>query len=374
MTREWSLSLDLQLFAQEKTEKATPKKRQESRKKGQVAKSMELPGALIMLGAFGLLAIYGPTFGAGISSMFMSSFTEYILWDVTDMNVAVMFSQLMRDALFLLLPVFAVAVAMALFASYAQVGVLFTGDPLKMKLSKLSPLKGAKQIFSMRSVVEFLKSMLKVSIIGTIAFLILWGERPTILSLASVPLEAMFQYIATLTLRLGLFVGGALFVLALFDYAYQKWEYEKNLRMSKQDIKDEYKKTEGDPLIKSKIREKQRRMALQRMMQEVPKADVVITNPTHFAIAIQYDGAKMEAPRVIAKGADYVAMRIRQVAEEHDVPLMENKPLARALYSQVEIGESIPQQWFQAVAEVLAFVYKAKAKVKPRGRSAPSAT
>jgi flagellar biosynthetic protein FlhB len=155
-------------------------------------------------------------------------------------------------------------------------------------------------------------------------------------------------------------------ILALFDYMYQKWEFEKNIRMSKQDIKDEYKKSEGDPLIKSKIREKQRRMAMQRMMQEVPKADVVITNPTHFAVAIKYDGAEMDAPRVIAKGADYVALRMKQVAKESNVPMMENRPLARALYAQVDIGQSIPQDLFQAVAEVLAFVYKARSKTARR--------
>jgi flagellar biosynthetic protein FlhB len=356
-------SLDLQLFAQEKTESATPKKRQESRKKGQVAKSMELPAALIMLGGFGLLAMYGSVMGKGITGMFATGLKEYILWDVTDTNVIAMFSQLLREGLLLLLPIMAVGVLMALLSSYAQIGFLFTGETLKMKFEKINPIQGFKQIFSMRSVVEFLKSMLKVLIIGLIAFLILWGERSTLLTLASVPIPSIFQYLAGLTLRMGLFAGGALFVLALFDYAYQKWEYEKNLRMSKQEIKDEYKKSEGDPLIKSKIRERQRRMAMQRMMQEVPKADVVITNPTHFAVAVKYDGAEMDAPRVIAKGADYVALRIRQIAKDNDVPLMENKPLARALYAQVEIGESIPQDLFQAVAEVLAFVYKAKAKV-----------
>ena len=362
MPRELRLSLNLQLFGQEKTESATPKKRQESRQKGQVAKSMELPGAFIMLGAFGLLAMYGASMGDGIVSMFRAGLSEYILWDVTDANVIAMFSQLMRQGFLLLLPIFAVGVLVALLSTYAQVGFLFTGEPLKMKLEKLNPIQGFKQIFSMRSVVEFLKSMLKVFVIGTIAFMILWGERSTLLTLASVPLEAMFSYIASLTLRLGLVSGAALLILALLDYAYQKWDYEKNLRMSKQDIKDEHKKTEGDPLVKSKIREKQRRMAMQRMMQEVPKADVVITNPTHFAVAIRYDGKEMDAPRVIAKGADYLALRIKQAAKEHDVPLMENKPLARALYAQVDIGHSIPQELFQAVAEVLAYVYKAKGK------------
>ncbi|MCI3919009.1 flagellar biosynthesis protein FlhB [Paenibacillus sp. TRM 82003] len=366
MSSTLRLTLNLQLFGQEKTEPATPKKRQESRRKGQVAKSMELPGALIMLGGFGFLAVYGAFMGQGVAEMFASGFREYILWDVTSQNVSAMFSQLMRQGLLLLAPIFGIGVLMALLASYMQIGFLFTLEPLMMKFEKLNPIQGFKQIFSARSLVEFLKSMLKVLILGLIAFFIIMGEKDTILSLGSVPLEAMFVYMASLTLRLGLFAGGALFILAIFDYMYQKYEFEKNIRMSKQDIKDEYKKSEGDPLIKAKIREKQRRMAMQRMMQEVPKADVVITNPTHFAVAIKYDGAEMDAPRVIAKGADYVALRIKQLAKESNVPTMENKPLARALYAKAEIGDSIPNDLFQAVAEVLAFVYKARNKTARR--------
>ena len=360
MQHKLRLALDLQLFSQEKTEPATPRRRQESRKKGQVAKSPELPGALVMLGGFGLLAFYGGIMGETLVEVFVSGFEEFMLWDVTAENVQSMFSSLMLKGLLLMAPIFGIGMLMALVASYGQIGYLFTLDPLKMKFEKINPIKGVKQIFSMRAVVEFLKSMLKVTIIGAIAFSILWGEQGKLMRLSSMPLESVFQYIASLVMRLGLFSAGALLILALFDYAYQKWEFEKSIRMSKQDIKDEYKKTEGDPLIKSKIRERQRKMAMQRMMQEVPKADVVITNPTHYAVAIRYDGAEMEAPKVIAKGVDDVAQRIKQKAKEHDVPLMENKPLARALYAQVEIGESIPQELFHAVAEVLAFVYKAK--------------
>jgi flagellar biosynthetic protein FlhB len=176
------------------------------------------------------------------------------------------------------------------------------------------------------------------------------------------PIIHTFSFTAHLILMLSVQIAAILLILALFDYMYQKYEYEKNLRMSKDEIKQEYKNSEGDPLIKGKIREKQRRMALQRMMQDVPKADVVITNPTHFAIAIRYDPKKAEAPVVVAKGMDYIALKIRQVAEEHGIVRMENKPLARALYDQVEIGQTIPADLFQAVAEVLAYVYKLKGK------------
>ncbi|WP_199618075.1 flagellar biosynthesis protein FlhB [Paenibacillus alkalitolerans] len=350
------------MFAQEKTEPATPKKRQEARKKGQVAKSMELPGALIMLGGFALFAVYGAFMGDGLTRMFAAAFHEYMLWEVTPQNVITVFSQLMRQGLLLLLPVMGLAVVLAVVSNYMQVGFLATGEPLKMKLEKLNPIQGAKNIFSLKAFVEFVKSVVKLLIIGLIAFITIWGEQDKLLTLGRMPLESMFIYVSGITLRLGLLIGGALVVLAVFDYAYQRFEFEKSIRMSKQDIKDEYKKTEGDPLIKSKIREKQRRMAMQRMMQEVPKADVVITNPTHFAVAIRYDASEMEAPQVIAKGADYVALRIKQLAKEHGVALMENKPLARALYAQADIGETIPQQLFQSVAEVLAYVYNLRKK------------
>jgi flagellar biosynthetic protein FlhB len=254
-------------------------------------------------------------------------------------------------------------VIIAIFGNFAQFGFLLTGDPLKMQFNKINPLEGAKRIFSMRSFVEMVKSILKVLIVGIVAYMVLWGERDRILVLSSVPLESIFTFSAQLILSLGTRIGAVLVVLAVFDYAYQKYEHEKSLKMSKQDIKDEYKKSEGDPLIKGKIREKQKRMAMQRMMQEVPKADVIITNPTHYAIALKYDAKSMDAPLVIAKGKDYIALKIKEIAKKEGIVTMENRPLARALYDKAEIGESVPVELFQAVAEVLAYVYKLKRKV-----------
>ncbi|MBO9599372.1 MAG: flagellar type III secretion system protein FlhB, partial [Cohnella sp.] len=193
---------------------------------------------------------------------------------------------------------------------------------------------------------------------------VIWSEKKRFLELATVPVKDIFGYVASLTIRLGIFVAALLFLLAIADYIYQKYEYEKKLKMSKQDIKDEHKNAEGDPLIKGKIKSRQRQMALMRMMQEVPNADVIITNPTHFAVALQYDGTKMDAPKVIAKGQDYLALRIREIAKEHNVITMENKPLARALYERTEIGDSVPADLFQAVAEVLAYVYRLKGRKK----------
>ncbi len=246
--------------------------------------------------------------------------------------------------------------------NYIQIGFLFTGQPLAPKFSKLNPIEGAKRLFSLKSVVEFLKSLLKILIIGGVVYLTLWGERTNITTISKMPLADVLSYTGGLTLELGLKIGMILLVLAILDYFYQRYEFEKSLRMSKQDIKDEHKKSEGDPLIKRKIREKQMRMAIQRMMQEIPKADVVITNPTHYAVALQYDTGRMEAPTVLAKGRDYVALKIKEAAGKHGIVIMENRPLARALYDQVEIGQTIPAELFQAVAEVLAYVYKLKRK------------
>ena len=359
----YALKLDLQLFAQEKTEPATPKKRQEARKKGQVAKSMELPGAFVLFAAFLCLFLFGGFMKDKLLALFTATFEYYMLWDLSIENIVSMFSRLALEGLIMLAPLLIVVLVIAFLGNYLQIGFLLTGDPLKMKLSKLNPIEGAKRIFSMRALVDFLKSSVKLIIVSFAVGSTLYHEKERILALAHLPLEHIFVYTAKITVSLGIQIGLILVVLAIFDYMYQRFDYEKNLRMSKQEVKDEYKKTEGDPLIKGKIREKQRRMAMQRMMQEVPKADVVITNPTHYAVALKYDAKQMEAPQVVAKGADYLALKIKEVARQHGVVIMENKPLARALYAETEIGETIPAQLFQAVAEVLAYVYKLKGKI-----------
>lgn len=360
--RTYRLELDLQLFSQEKTERATPKKRQEARKKGQVAKSPEVPASLSLLFGFLCFAFMGNYFKERILHLFGSLFQDWITMDVTPDNVIKLFTQLVIDMALLLAPLFAVSIIFAIVGNIMQIGFLLTGDPLKMRLSKLNPIKGFKNIFSMHALVEFLKSILKVVIIAVCVYMTIRSDWARLLGLWSVPIEGIFSFAAGLTMKLGITISAVLVVLAFADFMYKRYEHEKSLRMSKQDIKDEYKKTEGNPLIKGRIREKQRRMALQRMMQEVPNADVIITNPTHFAIALKYDAGKMEAPVIIAKGMDYVAQRIKQIAKENGVITMENKPLARALYERADIGDSIPADLFQAVAEVLAYVYKVKGK------------
>lgn len=355
--------LDLQLFSGEKTESATPKKRQDARKKGQVAKSPDLPGAFILLFSFLAFLMFGDFMKERFFSLFAETFHHYMLMELTISNVTLMFGSFMLESVILLAPIFLVVCVIAVLGNYVQIGFMVTGEPLLMKFSKINPLEGAKRLFSLRAVVDMLKSVLKMSVVGYVVYTTLWAEKEQMLTLATVPLREMLGYVSKLTLNLGIKIGIILIVLAIIDFMYQKYEHEKSLRMSKQDIKDEYKKTEGDPHIKGKIKEKQRKMAMQRMMQDVPKADVIITNPTHFAVALKYESG-MEAPKVLAKGTDYVALKIREVAKAHSIITMENRPLARALYAQVEIGDSIPADLFQAVAEVLAYVYKLKGKAK----------
>jgi flagellar biosynthetic protein FlhB len=229
-----------------------------------------------------------------------------------------------------------------------------------MSLNKINPINGFKQIFSLKSVIEFLKSLLKITIVAIIAYLTFLSERETFLVMASVPVDGILKYTIHTAVVMGLKIAVALSILAILDFLYQKYEHLKQLRMSKQDIKDEMKNIYGDPLIKSKIKQKQMQVALQRMMQKVPTADVVITNPTHYSVAIKYDAKTMSAPLVVAKGVDYVAFKIREIAKQNDIVIMENKPLARALYDQVELDQEIPGELFKAVADVFAYVYKVK--------------
>ncbi len=356
----YRLRLDLQLFAGEKTEKATPKKRKEARDKGQVAHSQELVSSVSLIVIAGLFMLLGSFFWNRILRLFSDIFLHGLNAEVTEGNVVGMLTRYAGEMLIFLAPIFIAVIVVAFAVSYMQIGWLFTTEPIKFKLSVLNPLNGFKRMFGTRALVEFLKSMLKLFAVSIIVYLVLWAEKDRVMALAHVPVTDVFSFTGSLTVRLSLLFGVLMFVMAIGDYFYQKYSYEKSLRMSKQDIKDEFKNVEGDPLIKAKIRERQRRMAIMRMMQEVPKADVIITNPTHFAVALQYDGSKMDAPRVIAKGQDFLALRIREIAKAHNVITMENKPLARALYDRTEIGDTIPADLFQAVAEVLAYVYRLK--------------
>ncbi len=358
------LTLDLQFFAGEKTEKATPKKRQDSRKKGQVLKSQDVTSAIVLLSIF----LYLIFFAGSLKDELMTFFREIITHNLAVENITVksvmeMYWDILKEVALVLLPIFAIAVIAAIAANFMQFGLLFTTETLKFDLKKIDPIKGLKRIISLKAIVELLKSILKISFIGTTTFLILYLNIEDVLSLAHKTPGTALITVAKLVGYMGIAASFVLLFIAILDYMYQKYDYEKNLRMSKQDIKDEYKNVEGDPLIKSKIKQRQREMSMRRMMQEVPNADVVITNPTHYAIALKYDEDAMDAPKVVAKGTDFVAQKIKLIAKENDVVMVENRPLARAMYDQVKIDDRIPEQFFKAVAEVLAYVYRIKRKI-----------
>lgn len=354
------LSLDLQFFAGEKTEQATPKKKQDARKKGQVAKSADVNTAISLLAIFLSFIFIGAFMRDRILNMMRGTFQDFLLLNLTDQNVHEFFLTMSYQSAIILAPVMGVALVAGVLSNYLQIGFLFSTEAVQMKLNKLDPIQGFKRIYSIRAIVELLKSLLKISFVGFVTFSVLWLDLDKILRLSQMTVEQSFIFIAQLTVKMGLFASGALLLLSLLDYLYQRYDYEKNLKMSKQDIKDEYKKSEGDPLIKSKIKQRQREMAMRRMMQDVPTADVVITNPTHYAIALKYDDSKMDAPFVVAMGVDLVAQKIKEIAKSNDVMMVENRPLARALYDQVEIGHAVPEEFFQAIAEIIAYVYQAK--------------
>lgn len=357
------LLINLQLFADDsKTEKATPKKKEEARKKGQVLHSKEVNTALILLLTFLAIKLLGGYIYSVIQNFWIRLMEEYP--QQRDIFTLPVLTKLFYESILcmgkVLTPILAVVLVTGLAVSYAQVGALFTTETLGFKFDRINPISGLKRVFSLRSVVELVKSILKIFFIGYVAYSYLKGETENMLNLMAMePLESA-AYIASLSINVAIRISFSLLFIALLDYLYQWWDYEKSLKMTKQEIKEEFKQLEGNPEIKGKIKQKQRQMSMRRMMAEVPKADVVITNPTHFAVAVKYDASLGEAPMVLAKGQDYIAQRIKEIARENKVEIVENKPLARQLYSSVEIGEAIPQELYQAVAEVLAFVYSLK--------------
>ncbi|WP_248511261.1 flagellar biosynthesis protein FlhB [Sporosarcina sp. NCCP-2222] len=358
------LRLDLQFFAGEKTEKATPKKRQDSRKKGQVLKSQDVTSAIVLLFVFLFLFFAAGFMRDHFFVFFEHTFNEYLSIDQLDHEgVMLIYLQMVKQMAYILLPVMLIAVIAGVAGNLVQFGLLFTGEPLKFDLKKIDPIKGLKRIFSVRALVELLKSLLKITFIGSVTTFIVMMNIDKVLGLAFKTPHDTLVTVGQLVALMGIVASFVLLFISVLDYFYQKYDYEKNLRMSKQDIKDEYKNTEGDPIIKSRIKQRQREMAMRRMMQEVPKADVVITNPTHYAIALKYDDKDMDAPVIVAKGVDFVAQKIKLIAKEHDIVMVENRPLARALYDETEIGDRIPEQFFKTVAEILAYVYRIQRKI-----------
>lgn len=358
------LNLDIQFFSGEKTEKATPKKRQDARKKGQVIKSQDVTSAIVMLMVFIFLFFFAGSLRDELLAFFRQTFIHNIrIETLTIDSVMHLFIETLIQMAFIIVPIMAIAVVGALAGNFLQFGFLFTLEPMKFDLKKMDPIKGLKRMFSVKAIVELLKSVLKIGFIGSVTTIIIWTNLPEVLALSFKSPWMTLITVGKLVGIMGIAASLVLLCVSILDWMYQKFDYEKNLKMSKQDIKDEYKNSEGDPLIKSKIKQRQREMAMRRMMSEIPSADVVITNPTHYAIALKYDEDSMDAPRVIAKGTDFIAQKIKLIAKEHDVIMVENRPLARAMYDQVEIGDPVPEEFFKAVAEILAYVYRIKRKI-----------
>lgn len=358
------LRLNLQFFAGEKTEKATPKKRLDSRKKGQVLKSQDVTSAIVLLTVFLFLFFIAGFTGDRFFMFFKQAFIDYVPVTHLDADKAMLiYSEVLVQMAFILLPIMLAAVAAGLAGNLFQIGFLITAEPLKFDLKKIDPIKGLKRIFSIKAIIELMKSVLKISFIGATTVIILMSNIDKVLALAFKSPWDVMTTVAKLAAIMGITAAFVLLFISILDFFYQKYDYEKNLRMSKQDIKDEHKNVEGDPIIKSRIKQRQREMAMRRMMQEIPNADVVITNPTHYAIALKYDDENMDAPIVVAKGVDFVAQKIKMIAKEHDIVMVENRPLARAMYDDLEIGGRIPDEFFKAVAEILAYVYRIQRKI-----------
>ena len=356
-------NINLQLFG-EKTEPATQKRRQEMREKGQIPRSKELTTALIILISFWSMRLFSGYIYKDLSTSLRSflSFPKDIDSSFTTENIMQILVQVMFVLGKVLAPILLIIALVAIIVNYLQVGVVYTTKPLMPDFKKMNPIEGFKRIFSKTAFVELLKSILKIGIIGYVVYDYLADNMKIVPELLNMNIEGTTVFIGDTIINTGVRAGVVLLILSVFDYGYQIWDYEKSIRMSKQEIKDEYKMIEGNPQIKSKIREKQRQLALRRMMSDVPNADVIITNPTHFAIAVKYDAKASEAPLVIAKGKDLIAQKIKEVAKQNKIPVVENKPLAQALYKSVDIGEKIPSELYKAVAEVLAFVYGLREK------------
>jgi flagellar biosynthetic protein FlhB len=346
---------------QERTEKATAKRREEARRKGQVAQSREIPSVLILMTAMGVFYFAGAWMFWNITEVISGVFERLDTLRLEAISDVSAFSaEIFKKAFLILISFFVPVLIAGMAGNIGQIGLEFHGEPLRPKLKKLNPISGMKKFVSIKSLVELVKSIFKVMVVGAIAYGVTTTETAKFPGLMQQEVGDILIFIGKLAFKVFFFVCLALIILAVLDYIYQRWQYEQDLKMTKQQVKDERKQQEGDPRVKGRIRKVQMEMAARRMMEAVPEADVIITNPIHLAVALQFDAAKMAAPAVVAKGAGHLAERIKEIARNHQVPIVEDKPLAQALHKMVEIGESIPVELYRTVAEVLAYVYRLK--------------
>lgn len=352
----------------ERTEKPSARKRTKARQKGQVVRSNELKSAVMITAGALVLNATGPWMKDEILRRFARSFEEMARTPVTAETVPVILESWARWSGHLLTPIFvalsAVGIAVNLFI---MGGVTISAQGLAFNPGRLNPISGAARLFSGKVVFKLFVDALKLVLIGIVCFHALRGAIPVLLQHVDVGLDSVLSNASSFAMAILLKAGAILFLLGVFDYAYQRRSHTKELMMSKREVKDEYKETEGDPLIKGRLRSAQKELARRRMMQAVPEATVVLTNPTEIAVALKYDPDSMDAPRVVAKGKRLLAERIREIAKQHEIPIIENKPLARSLYKLVAVGDEIPAHLYRAVAEIMSYVYRLQGRLNPLG-------
>lgn len=344
----------------QKTEKATPKKRNEQRKEGNVVQSQDIVGALVLLSVFGTMKAFGGQFVNEVANA-MHFFLSGIGAEITGgSDMSHRYLIVVTIAAQVLFPIVVVNIVVSIVATFAQTRLLVNPSIVKFKGSRISPINGIKNLFSPKSLVEVLKSILKTTILCIIIYSEIQANLPQILMIYGKSVSVSVSWTAQFVIEICIKASVAFLIIGVADYFFQWWDYERRIKMSKEEIKEEFKQTEGNPETKSRIKGEQRKMALRRQMQAVPTADVVIRNPTHYAIALKYDRERSKAPVVVAKGQNNVALKIVEIAAASKVHIIENRPLAQALYKTVEVGDEIPEQFYKAVAEVLAFIFRLK--------------
>ncbi len=343
---------------QEKTEQASPKKKADARKKGQVPTSRDVSSALLILVVVLIFKSFGESFFMQIKAVMVQTFSSLTMPPMTAHAFTDLMHHGMISVLFIVGPIVALLTLVGGLSVVLQHGVLWTTDPIMPQFSRIDPIAGFKRIFSVTAIANLTKTVLKFLVIGFVSYKVFSEELPAVITMTQLTMPQIVDTTGAVLSRLVLKLGFVVAIIGAADFGFQQWENSRKLKMSKQEVKDETKQAEGTPLVKSRIRSLQREMAKKRMMEDVPKADVIVTNPTHLAVALRYQASDMSAPRVLAKGAGYVAEKIKIIAAEHGVPVIENKPVARSLFKTVAIGQEIPSGIYRAVAEILAYVYK----------------
>lgn len=347
---------------QERTEQATPRRRKKAREEGRVPKSQELNSAVMLLLGSAAIFLLGSTIGGDIQDFMKYIFQEAPNLRLDSESLINFMNQRIINFFILLGPILIILMVIAYAVNVLQVGFMISTKSIEPKLDKLDVVSGLKRLVSVRSLVQLVRDLSKIAIVGLVGYKCIESDLQTFFLLSDNSVGVFTSAMGMIALKTVLKIAAVLLFLAILDYAYQRYDFEKGIRMSKDEIRREMKDTEGSPQVKSRIRQVQREMSRQRMMQAIPEADVVVTNPTHIAVALKYDIDEMEAPMVIAKGERKLAEKIKEIAKEHEVPLVENKPLARALFKMCDIGSYVPDKLYKAVAEVLAYVYRLKGK------------